>query len=164
MAAGASPQRKDNGPASRTDEVLAGWTPVRAPFSELRRSLVNAEAHLSLAATGALFSGAWEQWGCLQEAVGDPGAAACAVDGLLGAVLPGWRLRQTAEGSWRVHLVPAAGTAAEELDAVQAMALLIEAGGWTRLGRCAAPGCATAFFDITSGSNRRVCRAHQRDR
>lgn len=164
MAIRPSPQRKDNVLAPRSGEVLAGWTPVRAPFSGLRHSLADAEAHLPLAATGEPGSRAWERWGCLQEAVGDPGAAAGAVDSLLGAVLPGWRLRQTAEGSWRVYLVPTVGVAAEELAAVQAVALLIEAGGWSRLGRCAALGCATVFLDINSGGNRRVCRAHQRDR
>lgn len=130
----------------------------------MRRSLADAERHLFLAQTDGPVNRSREQWGRLQAAADDPGAAAVAVNDLLGAVMSGWRLRQTTEGVWRVHLVPAAGATAEELAAVQAVVLLIEAGGWSRLGRCAAPACTTVFFDITSGGNRRACRAHQRQR
>lgn len=164
MTTEASPQHQHGDPGPRPGEVPAGWTPVRAPFSGLRQPLADAERHLSLAGAGEPGDRSHEQWKRLREAVGDPSAAAGAVNDLLDAAVARWRLRQTAEASWRVHLVPTAGTTGEELAAVQAVALLVEAGGWSRLGRCAAPGCASVFVDVTSGGNRGVCRAHQRDR
>lgn len=87
-----------------------------------------------------------------------------AVNDLSAALPGGWQLAEEGAGHWRVVLVPASGADPTELAALQALVLLVEAGGWARLGRCARPGCPAVFLDATSGSNRRTCRAHQRSR
>ena len=46
----------------------------------------------------------------------------------------------------------------------QALVLLVEAGGCSRLGRCARSECPRVFIDITSGGNCRSCRIHYRSR
>lgn len=143
--------------------IAAGWVPVRAPFASLRAGLAEAEQRLN-SGPAVLHGRSAQQWRRLREAVGDQTACVEAINDLLAAVLGGWRLGAVEDGRWRVHLVPAAHVEPGELAAAQAVILLVEAGGWSRLGRCARPGCPSVFVDITSGGNRRTCRAHDRSR
>jgi predicted RNA-binding Zn ribbon-like protein len=47
---------------------------------------------------------------------------------------------------------------------VVAVALLVAAGGWRRLKRCARNGCTAVFVDRTGAATRRHCQAHLRGR
>ncbi|MEV7419288.1 CGNR zinc finger domain-containing protein [Streptomyces sp. NPDC089919] len=62
---------------------------------------------------------------------------------------PGWQVRHYAAG----------GAPADDLAAEMGMALaaVIVAGEWERLRRCAAPGCARHFLDLSRNRSRRYC-------
>ena len=140
--------------------VLGEWAPVRAPYPRLREQLLNAEACLNRGPA----TGPTNRWQRVRQAAGDDVACADAVNTLLSAVLAGWELVAVDDGRWRVSLVPASDVGPGELAAAQALVLLVEAGGWSRLGRCARPGCTWVFLDWTSGGNRRTCRADEHQR
>lgn len=148
-------QDPDRDPAG----IPAGWAPVRAPYSSLRAGLAEAEQRLnpSEAVLGGEPAKGWQR---LHQAVGDETACVQAINDLLTAAPGRWQLTAAEDGRRRVHLIPAAHVEPAELAAVQALVLLVEAGGWSRLGRCARPGCPRVFVDITSGGNRRTCRSH----
>jgi hypothetical protein len=154
-----SGQDPDRNPAG----MPAGWAPVRAPYSSLRAGLAEAEQRLN-PGQAVLDEKSAQRWRRLHHAAGDETACVEAINDLLAAVPGGWQLAALEGGRRRVHLVPAAHVEPAELAAVQALVLLVEAGGWSRLGRCARPGCPRVFVDITSGGNRRTCRAHDRSR
>lgn len=151
------------GVARHLGRVLAGWAPVRAPYAGLREPLAGAEQRLNPSSGGPAGASA-ERWRRVRETTGDPVECAVAVNDLLAAVLGGWRLVPVEEGRWQVALLPAERVDPGELAAAQALALLVEAGGWSRLGRCTHPGCTAVLLDSTSGGNRRACRAHHRTR
>ena len=126
-----------------------------APFRPLQPSLVMAEALLNGApATHAA------RWRRLAAAVGNHPACTAAVDELLAVSLAGWRVAPVGDGV-RVGLVPAPGTAAEELAALQAVVLLVQSTGWSRLKTCSRRGCGRVFLDWTNGETRRACRVHR---
>lgn len=87
-----------------------------------------------------------------------PGLRA-AIDQLLAALLHGWRVIPVGD-RWRV-LTGQPGAAAGDLAAVQALALLVESAGWSRLKRCPREDCPAVFLDWTNAGNRRYCRAHR---
>jgi predicted RNA-binding Zn ribbon-like protein len=131
---------------------------VRAPSATLRVALAEAEQRLNDNPPGTPANA----WGRLREAVGNEQACASAVNALLAALLGGWLLIAPEEGRWWVTLLPAAHVQVSELAAAQALVLVIESGGWSRLRRCNGPGCDRVFLDFTSGGNRRGCRTHAR--
>ncbi len=163
-AAGPAPSSNPGqDPDSHADGIPAGWAPVRAPYSSLRAGLAEAEQRLNPDQVVQDGESA-QRWRRLRQAAGDQTACVEAINDLLAAVSGGWQLAALEDGRRRVHLVPPAHVELAELAAVQALVLLVEAGSWSRLGQCARPGCPRLFVDITSGGNRRTCRAHDRSR
>lgn len=142
--------------SAQTDAVIAGWVPVRAPYRALREPLAAAEQRLN-DTTGPKRHQAWQQ---LRDAIGDDRACVAAVDRLLAALQGSWRLVPVG-GRWRVALTGRPGAAVGDLAAVQALVLLVESAGWSRLKPCAYQECNQVFLDWTNGGNRRDCRAHR---
>ena len=147
-----------SGSTTPPDLVLAAWKPLRPAFAGLRDALTAAEQRLN----NAHEETSMDPWRRVAAAVGDQQAGLSALNGLLATVLSGLRLIHHDDGECRVALVPHAHVQPGELAAAQALALLVEAGGWTRVGRCTHRGCSRVFTDITSGGNRRTCPVHQR--
>ncbi len=88
----------------------------------------------------------------------DEREAAALLNGLLegsGAVP---RLVQAA-GGWSLQHTPVAGGAVSRLmaDAAAALAEVVSATGWARLGVCDAEPCTCVFVDRTRGGTRRYC-------
>lgn len=67
------------------------------------------------------------------------------------------------DGRSKVMLTGRTDLEPTELAAVQALALLFEAGGTERLKRCRLGGCEEVFLDWTNAGTRRLCRAHGRN-
>lgn len=137
--------------------VPSGWESVHAPYRGLRGPLTRAEGLLNTR------SGSLALWRRLADAVGDDEACCAAVNDLLAAGVHGLRILPD-HGRWRVALLPSPGVEGEEVAALQALALLVEAGGWSRLRRCDRTGCEQLFLDWTNAGSRRVCRRHDRRR
>jgi len=137
-------------------EVVAAWAVARPPFPGLREALLDAEGFMNRRAAAPEAS--WER---LRKAKGDEDAAADAVNGLLSEAFRGLRLGRHGDG-WRVFLAGPAQADPKELAAVQALVLLVEHGGWSRVRRCGRAGCERVVLDITSGGNRRACPSHVR--
>lgn len=137
--------------------VPSGWKPVRAPYPGLRDPLMHAEALLN---TGSASLALWRR---LADAVGDDDACCAAINGLLASRVHGLRVLPD-HGRRRVALLPSPGVEGEEVAALQALVLLVEAGGWSRLQHCDRVGCEQLFLDWTNAGSRRVCRRHDRKR
>ncbi len=137
--------------------VPSGWEPVRAPYLVLRGPLMHAEGLLN---TGSASLALWRR---LTDAVGDDDACCAAVNDLLANRVHGLRVLPN-HGWWRVPLLPSPGVEGEEVAALQALVLLVEAGGWSRLQRCDRAGCKQLFLDGTNAGSRRVCRRRDRKR
>lgn len=137
--------------------VPSGWEPVRAPYRGLRGPLTRAEGLLNTR------SGSLARWRRLADAVGDDEACCAAVNDLLAGVVHGLRVLPD-HGRWRVALLPSQGVEGEEVAALQALVLLVEAGGWSRLQHCDRTGCEQLFLDWTNAGSRRVCRRHNHKR
>jgi len=141
---------------AQPDAVIAGWAPVGAPYRALRAPLATAEQRLN-DTTDPTLHPAWQQ---LRDATGDDQACVAAVDRLLAALLGSWRLVPVGD-RWRVALTGQPAAAVGDPAAVQALVLLVESAGWSRLKPCAHPDCHQVFLDWTNGGNRRDCRAHR---
>lgn len=63
------------------------------------------------------------------------------------------------ESTWHLHVNDQNATVAETLisESLLGLAILVGEEGATRLGRCAAEGCAGAFVDTSANSSRRFC-------
>lgn len=142
--------------AVQPDAVIAGWAQVRAPYRTLREPLAAAEHRLN-DTTDPNRQRAWQQ---LREAIGDDQACVAAVDRLLAALLGSWRLVPVGD-RWRVALIGQPAVAVGDLAAVEALVLLVESAGWSRLKPCGHPECKQVFLDWTNGGNRRDCRTHR---
>lgn len=143
-----------------TDQRSWSWTPglwsaVRAPFVALRVPLGDAERRLNGSAPGT----SNRLWGLLAGRAGGGGSVDTAVDALLTETVSGWRWGADV-GRPKIMLVGKSGLEPAELAAVQAVALLLESGGTSRLRRCLRKGCSEIILDWTNGGGRRVCRAH----
>ncbi len=65
-------------------------------------------------------------------------------------------------GQWRVVLTIARDASTDEIRAAHAVALLVEADGWSRLKRCCHGRCPRTFLDATNAGTRTRCRLHTR--
>jgi hypothetical protein len=130
---------------------------VRAPFSTLRLALVEAQRRLNRCSNNQV-----DPWLAVRQAAGGhQQGVLTAVNALLAVSVQSWQLAVQPEGRCRVYLQATGQTTSFELAAAQALALLIDAGGGSRLGQCAHTGCTAVFLDVTSGGNRRKCDPHQ---
>ncbi|MDN5934126.1 MAG: hypothetical protein L0I24_24145 [Pseudonocardia sp.] len=136
--------------------VPAGWTPVRPPFHALTAGLADAEDLLN----GDGRTPATASWTRLADAIdSDPTTCAQALNDILADL--GVELQPDPTiPTWRVVLTVAPKRSAQEVRAAQALALLIEASGWTRLKRCRHRNCARVFPEATNGCSRVCWRRH----
>jgi len=63
------------------------------------------------------------------------------------------------ESTWHLHVNDQNASVADTLisESLFGLAILVSEDGATRLGRCAAEGCAAAFVDTSANSSRRFC-------
>lgn len=121
----------------------------RPPFQLLRDGLQVAEERLAANAGG---------WQRLQGVIGDDAASTSALNKMLVDVRI--QLRRGVDTDDYELVVVGPPTSQAEAAAWCAIALLVQRGGWKRLGRCRRVGCERVFVDWSSGALRRQCRNH----
>ena len=128
---------------------------VLPPFRELDPALARAER---LLATNDALDG---ELAAVLAALPDEHAATERLNETLARTGAVPRLRHDGE-RWRLVVVGERLAAGEVAAAAVALAALVAATGWTRVKRCAVPGCGRPFVDRTNGRSRHRCGEHIR--
>ncbi len=136
--------------------VLAGWARVRPPFRALATGLTDAEDLLN-GDGHIVVTASWKQLAAAAD--DDPVACTQALNDIL-ADLRVELQQDLTTTACRVLLTGAPKRSTQEVRAAQALALLVETGGWSRLKRCRQRNCARVFPDVTNGCSRVGCRIH----
>lgn len=135
------------------------WPRARAPFTRLRCALHTVGLLLNPVDDKAVPQG-WQQ---LRSAVvvRDTDGCTTALNEILARTGAHWELAKVS-AVWRVTVVGVGEQRPGEAVAAHALAVLVDAGGWGRVTRCASSGCARVIIDTTNGASRTRCDDHTR--